>query len=102
MEEQVKCEINPKPVCDRCGDMYYHPRTVIEDQRQRAREWEDVAVSKDARISQLAAQVEGMREVVERAQNFERVYRARPNNSHDIQKALLRMFEAIAKLEGKP
>lgn len=31
------------PDCPRCGDLFYHPKTIIEDHRQRSAEWEEIA-----------------------------------------------------------
>lgn len=32
-----------KSPCPRCGDLFYHPKTLIESEKQRAEEWEEVA-----------------------------------------------------------
>lgn len=42
-QNQILDKILPYKDCPRCGDMFYHPKTEIEGQRQRAQEWEEVA-----------------------------------------------------------
>lgn len=42
-----------EPKCPRCGDLFYHPKSIIEDQKQRAVEWEYIAQSLKAELNQL-------------------------------------------------
>ena len=44
--------------CPRCGDLFYRPKTLIEDERQRALEWEDCYRTAKVRIDQLQEQNE--------------------------------------------
>ncbi len=53
--------------CERCGDLFYHPKTLIEDQKQRAAEWEDIAKKAQSELKQSAERV---RELEERIREF--------------------------------
>lgn len=50
LDDKAAQEISPKPECERCGDLFYDPKTLIEDQRQRAAEWEAIAKANQAII----------------------------------------------------
>lgn len=39
--------------CTRCKDLYYDPKTMIESERQRAAEWEEIAERHGKRIAEL-------------------------------------------------
>lgn len=39
-----------KEKCERCGDLFYHPKTMIEDARQSASEWEAIAKELEAKL----------------------------------------------------
>jgi len=60
------CDVCPQPAqpnkpgqpeCPRCGDMFYHPKVVIEDHRQHAAEWEDMAKRAEAERDRMAAEL---------------------------------------------
>ena len=42
--------------CLRCGDLFYHPKTLIEGERQRALEWEDCYKNAKVKIEKLEAE----------------------------------------------
>jgi len=50
-EQGTDTNVNPK--CSRCGDMYYDPKTLIECEKQRAAEWEEIAKSKGAQLTKV-------------------------------------------------
>lgn len=43
--------------CERCSDIFYHPKTVIEDMKQSAAEWEDVAKRAEETCAKLKAEL---------------------------------------------
>ena len=50
--------------CVRCGGMYYDPKTMIEDYRQRAAEWEEVAMDTARELAEALAQNAQLREAL--------------------------------------
>ena len=42
-----------KNPCPRCGDLFYHPKTLIESEKQRAAEWEEIAIKREQEIASL-------------------------------------------------
>lgn len=63
MKDPVEAPAFPpkSPDCPRCGDMFYHPKTVIEDYRQRAAEWEDIAKRTEADTWEEALKITDVR-----------------------------------------
>ncbi len=43
----------PETSCPRCGDLFYHPKTMIQDAKQHAAEWEEVAMRERAYSEKL-------------------------------------------------
>lgn len=47
-----------KNPCPRCGDLFYHPKALIESEKQRAAEWEEIAIKREKEIASLKEQLE--------------------------------------------
>lgn len=74
---------SPVKACERCGDLFYHPKALIEDQRQRALEWEDEATAKDKELSALRAEnTRLIRDMV----NFDELNRSNIHLSNETEK----------------
>lgn len=68
--KRVRCDCKPTPPpaslggwadgappCERCGDLFYHPKTLIECEKQRAAEWEEIAIRERTSRAVLLAEV---------------------------------------------
>lgn len=64
-----------KEKCQRCGDLFYDPKTMIKDARQAASEWESIAKELEAKLQYekdaLAAAIEHIENLVSKNEDLE-------------------------------
>lgn len=68
MSEQQEAN-EAKPVCPRCGDMFYHPKVIIQDTEQRAKEWEEEYQIAAAKLAEGEAAYEELKEQMSGLEN---------------------------------
>lgn len=59
-----------KNPCPRCGDLFYHPKALIESEKQRAAEWEEIAIKREKEIASLKELIEQAYQYVEYAVTY--------------------------------
>jgi uncharacterized C2H2 Zn-finger protein len=50
--------------CPRCGDLFYDPKTLIQCEKQRAADWEEVASKLAEELKQVKAERDRLREIL--------------------------------------
>lgn len=51
--------------CPRCGDLFYHPKVLLQDARQGAAEWEDIAKRAEKERDEARVEVERAKQALE-------------------------------------
>jgi len=54
MSEQSASNEEKKDKCPRCGDMFYHPKEMLENEKQRAEEWEEYSNHYEKKLIDLS------------------------------------------------
>lgn len=93
-----------KNPCPRCGDLFYPPKTLIESEKQRAAEWEEIADrnlkllhERDCHIEELEEEIASLKGQMEREMACTDFYADKENWSYVNQynKTLMKMNEDI-------
>lgn len=89
MKPETALNESPNEKCERCGDLLYHPKVMIESERQRAAEWEEIATSHCKTINKLEADLE----------RHKNLLREQCNRSQDLEAKLKIAVEALESIE---
>ena len=88
--------------CPRCGDLFYHPKTLIECEKQRAEEWEEIAEKNLKLLHERDCHIEELEHKLEMAiEAFEEIEKFQVLTSQDIALPMEIARECLKELEGE-